>query len=107
MNRLEELFSRYVGSISKTEDGISIANNNRLILKRTDGIVLRDQVVKCTVGVSLNDGEYRIQAEEGTLTILGGMSCGRLSLEEVLKIAKEQLKKYNFAKKKNEQYSLF
>ena len=101
MNRLEELFSRYVGNISKTEDGISIVNNNRLVLKRTD------QVVKCTVGVSLKDGEYRIQAEEGTLTILGGMSCGRLSLEEVLKIAKEQLKRYNFAKKQNEQYSLF
>ena len=107
MNRLEELFSHYVGHISRTDDGISIINNNRLVLKRTDGVVLRDQYAKCTIEACFADGEYRIRAEEGTMTILGGMSCGRHTIDEALKIAKEQLKKYNFAKRKDEQLRLF
>ena len=114
-HRVEELFEGYVGNISYNETDseyypyeISITNKNRLIVHRTDGSVWCDRYVPCTITVEHDpDDNYGISANESTYSILGGMSCGQCTIEEVLKLAKEQLQRYNFAKKHDEQMTLF
>ena len=113
--KVEDLFSCYVGKISYSETDsrfypyeISITHDNRLIKHRTDGSVWADRYVKCTVAVEHdNEDGYGVRAEESTLSVLGGMSCGQCTLDEALKLAKEQLKKYNFTLKHDEQLRLF
>ena len=102
MKRVKDLFSHYIGTITEEPDRVTIRNVNTIIDHYG-----KPRQVECKVEVALLHTGYSAYAEEKTLEIMGGQGCGCMSLDEALKMAEENLKKYNFKKRKYEEVSLF
>ena len=96
------LFEQYMGEITIEDETISIQARNFI----TDHWGKLHKIM-CKVEATIRFGGISVSAEEATLSIIGGSSCGQNSLEEALKIAENKLKRYNFVKKESEQTSLF
>ena len=101
MNRVKDLFSHYIGTITEEPDRVTIRNVNTII---DHWGKLRQ--VECKVDVALQHSGYSTYAEERTHEILGGNGCGCLTLEEALEKAERNLEKYNFRRKDYEEVSL-
>lgn len=97
------LLEKYKGDIKANSNAIWIENINTLEWQG------KQRKVNCHVEVSESEGKYRfnVNAEEQTISIIGGCGCPCETLEQALKQAEQMLKKYKFEKKEIQQTSLF
>ena len=97
------LFERYKGQIKADGNSIEIENMNTLEWMG------EKKKVNCYIRVYECEGEYPfiVDAEEQTISIIGGCGCPCKSLEETLSQVERLLGRYKFEKKANQQTSLF
>ena len=106
---VNNLFNHYQGTITSTDKFIRIENKNLLYDQRDD----KYKCVPCHVEVGLcSEGAvfpFYSDAVEKTCSIIGGEGRPCETIDEVIKIATHQLKRYNFQEKSvcYEQLSLF
>lgn len=97
------LLEKYKGDIKANSNAIWIENANTLEWQS------KQRKVNCYVRVSESQGNYRfnVDAEEQTISIIGGCASPCETLEQALKQAKQMLNRYKFEKKEIQQTSLF
>lgn len=100
-----ELFSHYKGITEEKPGEIRITNRNT-ITDYWGNPKKVDCVVEVHISFIVDPNRYSVQAEEKTLEILGGCSCGCLSKEEALSRAKIELERFCFKKKEIEEIPL-
>lgn len=102
-SKIVGLLEQYKGQIKADNNSIAIENVNTL-----EWMNEKKKVV-CHIRIYENEGKYPfiIDAEEQTVSIIGG--CGRPceNLEETLSTTERLLERYKFEKKVNQQTSLF
>lgn len=101
-SRIVGLLEQYKGQIKANGNSIAIENRNTLEWMG------EKKKVNCHMRIYENEGKYPfiIDAEEQTVSIIGG--CGRPceNLEETLSTAERLLERYKFERKAQEQLSL-
>ena len=95
------LFEKYKGDIKMSGNGIRIENVNTLEW------LGKKKKVMCHVEIYEHEGEFVTNAEEKTISILGGCGSGFETLNEALSRAEHLLDRYKFEKKAVEQTSLW
>lgn len=97
------LLEQYKGQIKADGSSLTIENVNTLEWMG------EKKKVNCHVRIYECEGEYPfiVDAEEQTISIIGGCGCPCESLEETLSQVERLLGRYKFEKKVNQQTSLF
>lgn len=100
MKDFEDLFIKYKGTLVR--DGNRIIFTNRNTIYDYWG---KPRNVMCEIEVDKNNDSYFVSAEEQTLEILGG-HAGSWEKEKALSIVSNDLHKYCFVRKAQEQLKL-
>lgn len=101
-----DVLSHYKGKITSEPGALKIVANNPLIDHK--GLVKK---VECSIQVRqsfiVDPHRFQVWAEEKTLEILGGSSCGSMTKAEAIDKLEKQLEKYRFKRTEAEQMTLF